>query len=145
MRIRNPGCGIWIRMDPRWFWLSGSGSWKWPTEIEISEDISCFEVPDVLFCGLGASPCSWDVLHESLRMNKLQFWSKKLVLFISKIFHLWSSIETYVWTDFTWNIDFKSKLFFSVVLYWISLSITLAKVYCHISELTSLVWKDAGF
>ncbi len=43
-----------------------------PTNIEKSKEFSCFEVLDVLFWGLKASP-SLDILYGGLAMNKLQF------------------------------------------------------------------------
>ncbi len=55
------------------------GGQKWPTKIEKSEEISCFEVLDVLFWGLKASQFSWNmnVLHGGLGINKLKFLRKK--------------------------------------------------------------------
>jgi hypothetical protein len=60
IRIRNPGGSAmflvgWIRIrirnaDP------GPDEHKLPTIIEVYEEVPCFEVLDVLFCGLKASP-----------------------------------------------------------------------------------------
>ncbi len=38
---------------------------KWPTEIEKSWEILCFEVLDVLFWGLKASPVAWTSFKEA--------------------------------------------------------------------------------
>ncbi len=58
---------------------SGSGSRRaiWTTNRK-SEEISCFEMLDVLFWGLKASPVAWTSFMEAYRISKLQFLIKKI-------------------------------------------------------------------
>ncbi len=65
IRTRNPD------PDPE------SGGQKWPTKIEKSYEISCFEVLDVLFWGLKASPVAWTSFWRP-RISNLQFLNKKM-------------------------------------------------------------------
>ncbi len=63
IRIRiNLSCWIRIRIqiaDP------DPVGQKWPTKIEKSTEFSCFEVLDVLFWGLKASPVAWVSFMEA--------------------------------------------------------------------------------
>jgi hypothetical protein len=43
----------------QWIQIRDPGGKKWTTKIEKSSEISCFEVLDVLFWGLKASPVAW--------------------------------------------------------------------------------------
>ncbi len=67
IRIRiNLSCWIRTRIriqiaDPD----KDPGGQKWPQKIEKSTEISCFEVLDVLFCGLKASPVAWAFFMEA--------------------------------------------------------------------------------
>jgi len=50
-----------------------------------SEEISCFEVVDVLFLRARGFSCSMDVLHGGLGINVLQFLINKICIFSTRI------------------------------------------------------------
>jgi hypothetical protein len=49
---------------------SGYRRKKGPPKIEKGKEISCFEVPDVLFSELRAFPVAWDVHFRGLVISK---------------------------------------------------------------------------
>jgi hypothetical protein len=67
--------------DPHWFWSAGSESGsrrakKTHKNIK-SQEISCFEVLDILFRGVKASAVAWDVLYRGLGITTLHFFILK--------------------------------------------------------------------
>ncbi len=60
----NLSCWIRIRIRIQ-IADSDPGEQKWPTKIEKSTEFSCFEVLDVLFWGLKASPVAWASFLEA--------------------------------------------------------------------------------
>ncbi len=76
----NLSCWIRIRIripyaDP------DPGGQKWPTKTEKSDEISCFELLDVLFWELEASPVAWPSFIEAQGQVNCNFWSKKYNFF----------------------------------------------------------------
>ncbi len=80
----NLSCWIRIRIqigDPD----PDPGGQKWPTKIETSTEFSCFEVLDVHFWGLKASPVTWASFMGALGKVNCSFWSKKKINFFSAV------------------------------------------------------------
>jgi hypothetical protein len=63
-----------------------SGGQKWPTKIEKHQEISCFEVLNVLFWWQKASSVAWTVLNGGQGIAKLQILIKKLYIFSAVYF-----------------------------------------------------------
>jgi hypothetical protein len=85
---------LWIRIRIDFGQLDPDpGGKKWPKKIEKSEEISRFEVLDVLFWGLKASPVAWMSLMEVYSRDKIWLFFNliKQDLFTShKIYSFWS-------------------------------------------------------